>query len=99
MSKAESFKVHIADEVLADLRERLARTRLPSEIPGSGWEYGTNLAYLRQLIDYWRNTYDWRQHEAQLNRFAHYKAQIDGLNIHFIHERGRGPNPKPLLLS
>jgi pimeloyl-ACP methyl ester carboxylesterase len=99
MSTTESFKIHVPDEVLADLRERLARTRFPSEIPGSGWEYGTNLAYLRQLVEYWRNTYDWREHEAQLNRFTHYKTEIDGLNLHFIHERGRGPNPKPLLLS
>jgi microsomal epoxide hydrolase len=97
--KAEPFKIHIPDEVLTDLRERLTRTRFPSEIPGSGWEYGTNLAYLKQLVEYWRDRYDWRKHEAELNRFAHFKANIDGLDIHFIHQQGRGPNPKPLLLS
>ncbi len=98
MSKAEPFKIAVPDDVLADLRERLARTRWPDEIPGSGWEYGTNLAYLRELIEYWRTRYDWRVHERELNRFAHFRADVGGLKIHFIHEPGRGPNPTPLLL-
>jgi len=99
MSRVEPFKIHVPDEVLSDLHERLARTRFPSEIPGSGWDYGTNLAYLKQLVEYWRDRYDWRKHEAELNRFAHFRANIDGLNLHFIQEPGRGPNPMPLLLS
>ena len=84
--------------VLKDLQERLARTRLPDEVPDTGWEYGTNLAYMRELLDYWRTKYDWRKHEAELNRFKHFTTDIDGLKIHFIREEGRGPNPKPLLL-
>lgn len=99
MAAIEPFQIHVPDEVLNDLRERLARTRFPSEIPGSGWDYGTNLAYLKQLVEYWRDRYDWRIHEAELNRFAHFKANIDGLNLHFIQLPGRGPNPMPLLLS
>ena len=99
MAAIKQFQIHVPDEVLSDLRERLARTRFPSEIPGSGWDYGTNLAYLKQLVEYWRDRYDWRKHEAELNRFAHFKANIDGLNLHFIHEQGRGPDPVPLLLS
>src|SRR5215469_15535213 len=99
MAEVTSFKIHVPDAVLSDLRERLTRTRLPSEIPGSGWDYGTNLAYLKQLVEYWRDRYDWRKHEAELNRFTHFKTAIDGMNIHFIHEQGRGPNPMPLLLS
>jgi microsomal epoxide hydrolase len=99
MAEVKPFSIHVPDEVLVDLRERLGRTRFPDEIPGSGWDYGTNLAYLKQLIAYWREQYDWRKHEAQLNHFAHFKTDIDGLNLHFIHERGRGPNPMPLLLS
>ena len=98
-SQLEPFKIDVSNEVLSDLRERLDRTRFPDEVPDTGWEYGTNLAYLKQLVDYWRNQYQWRTHEAALNRFAHYRANIDGLGIHFIHEPGRGPNPKPLLLS
>jgi pimeloyl-ACP methyl ester carboxylesterase len=97
--KIEPFKIQVADAVLKDLRERLDRTRFPDEVPDTGWEYGTNLAYMKELVEYWRTKYDWRKHETQLNRFAHYKANIDGLEIHFIHEKGRGPKPKPLLLS
>jgi len=97
--RIEPFKIQVGDAVLKDLRERLDRTRFPDEVPDTGWEYGTNLAYMRELVEYWRTKYDWRKHEAQLNRFAHYKANIDGLVIHFIHEKGRGPKPKPLLLS
>jgi pimeloyl-ACP methyl ester carboxylesterase len=96
--QAEPFTIHVSDAVLDDLRARLERTRLPDEIPGSQWDYGTNLAYLRELIDYWRTRYDWRSHERELNRFAHFRAAVDGLGVHFIHEQGRGPNPRPLLL-
>ncbi len=98
MSNVEPFRIAVPDAVLADLHERLARTRLPDEIPDSGWDYGTNLAYLNELIEYWRTRYDWRTHERELNRFAHFRAAVDDLKIHFIHEKGRGPNPKPLLL-
>ncbi|HVN89868.1 MAG TPA: epoxide hydrolase [Candidatus Binataceae bacterium] len=97
--KIEPFKIEASDAVLKDLRERLDRTRFPDEVPNTGWEYGANLAYMKELVAYWRTQYDWRKHEAQLNRFNHFKANIDGLDIHFIHEIGRGPNPKPLLLS
>ncbi len=96
--KARSFKIEVPEDVLIDLRERLARTRLPDEIPGSGWEYGTNLAYLKELIEYWHAGYDWRAHERELNRLAHFRAEVDGLGIHFIHQPGHGPNPRPLLM-
>ena len=78
-SKITPFKVQVSDEILKDLRERLDRTRFPGEVPGSGWEYGTNLAYLKQLVEYWRTSYDWRAHEAEINRFAQYRAEVDGL--------------------
>jgi microsomal epoxide hydrolase len=94
----EPFRIEVSDAVLKDLQERLARTRLPDEVPDTAWEYGTNLAYMRELLDYWRTKYDWRAHEAALNRFKHFTAEVDGLKIHFIREEGRGPNPKPLLL-
>jgi microsomal epoxide hydrolase len=97
-TKIEPFKIAVPEDVLADLRDRLARTRFPDEVPDTGWEYGTNLAYLKELIGHWRTRYDWRTHERQLNRFGHFRAEVDGLKIHFIHEKGRGPNPKPLLI-
>jgi pimeloyl-ACP methyl ester carboxylesterase len=98
-TKVEPFKIQVSDAVLTDLRARLERTRFPDEIPGSGWEYGANLDYMKDLIRYWRTQYDWRRHEAELNRLAHFKARLGDLDLHFIHARGRGPNPKPLLLS
>ncbi|MEA2681554.1 MAG: hypothetical protein QOK03_3276, partial [Candidatus Binataceae bacterium] len=73
-SKVAPFKVQVSDEVLKDLRERLDRTRFPAEVTDSGWEYGTNLAYLKELVDYWRSRYDWRTHEAEINRLAQYRA-------------------------
>ncbi|HEU5248351.1 MAG TPA: epoxide hydrolase [Thermoanaerobaculia bacterium] len=94
----EPFEIHVPEEALADLRERIARTRWPDEIRHSGWEYGTNLAYVRELLDYWANDFDWRAQEKRLNSFRHYRASVDGLRLHFLHERGRGPSPMPLLL-
>src|SRR5580704_12076978 len=96
--KAEKFTIAVPDEVLTDLRERLARTRLSGEVANSGWTYGTNLAYLKELLEYWRTRYDWRAHEREMNRFSHFMADAGGCSVHFIHQPGRGPNPKPLLL-
>ena len=95
----QEFKIAIPQVVLDDLQERLARTRWPNEVEEAGWAYGTNLAYLKELVDYWQNEYDWRAQEAKLNSFVQFRTEIDGLGIHFIHERGKGPNPIPLLLT
>jgi len=92
------FKVHVADSVLADLRSRLAKTRFPDEIPGAGWDYGANLNYIKELVTYWRDKYDWRAQERRLNQFDQFTTNIDGLNIHFIHQRSKVAGAKPLLL-
>lgn len=94
----QPFTIHVSDDVLDDLRTRLARTRWPDQVEGAGWDYGVNLDYIRSLTDYWLNGFDWRAQEARLNDFAHFRTAIDGTTIHYIHERGRGPNPQPLLL-
>jgi len=94
----QPFTIAIEDVTLDDLRERLARTRWPDEAENAGWNYGTNLGYLKELVDYWQHSYDWRAQEAKLNQFAQFRADIDGSRIHFIHVRGKGPNPTPLLL-
>jgi pimeloyl-ACP methyl ester carboxylesterase len=93
------FTVQVPDEVLRDLRERLGRVRWPDEVPGGGWSYGTDLSYLKELVAYWRDGYDWRRHEAELNRFRQFTAPLAGIDVHFIHEPGVGPAPLPLLLS
>ena len=79
--------------------ERIADTRWPDEIPNSDWDYGSNMAYVRELADYWLNEYDWRKHEAMLNGFTQFRADVEGMGIHYIHERGKGPNPIPLVIT
>src|SRR5215813_466622 len=93
------FSVYVPDAVLADLRERLARTRWPDEAPGSGWRHGTDLSYLRGLCEYWRDRYDWRAHEARLNAFPQFSVPLAGIDLHFIHAQGTGQDPLPLLIS
>lgn len=92
------FQIQIAEDTLVDLQRRLARTRWPDSLPDAGWDYGTNLAYLRQLVDYWRTSYDWRAWERLLNTFPQFTAEIDGTHLHFLHVRGKGTRPIPLLL-
>jgi pimeloyl-ACP methyl ester carboxylesterase len=94
----QPFTITVPQATLDDLHERLARTRWPDEADGSSWADGISLAYMKEVADYWLHRYGWRAHEAALNRFAQFKADIDGVGIHFIHEHGKGPNPTPLLL-
>jgi len=89
----EPFHISAADDVLSDLRERLARTRFPGEAPDSGWQYGTNLSAMQQLVAYWRDSYDWRAAEARLNQMPQFRADVNGLRLHFVHQRGAGPAP------
>lgn len=93
------FEIAIAETSLTDLRNRLARTRWTDEIRGTGWEHGADLGYLKELIAYWHDSFDWRKQERRLNRFPQFTARVDDLDIHFIHMRGNGPSPKPLILT
>ena len=95
----EPFEIRTPDSTLTDLRERLARTRWSPKLGDGGWEYGVSIDYLRDLARYWLTSFDWRAQERAMNRFAHFRAQVDGKNVHFIHERGRGPDPLPLILT
>ncbi len=99
MNSTSAFKIEVSQEVLNDLQDRLQKTRWTDEPAGAGWNYGTNPAYLKELVAYWQKDYDWRKHEAALNTLPHFKANIDGISIHFIHVKGKGNNPKPLLLT
>jgi len=99
MSEAiERFQIHVDDSVLEDLRSRLARTRFPDQIEGTGWEFGIPMRYLRELVDYWRDKYDWRAQEARLNELPHFRTPIDDQPIHFVHARSRHADAFPLLL-
>jgi pimeloyl-ACP methyl ester carboxylesterase len=94
----EPFQIRIDQRELDDLRARLAHTRWTTPQPGAGWNYGTNPGYLRELIAYWRDGYDFRQHEARLNAVPQYKARVGGADLHFIHVHGHWPSATPLLL-
>ena len=92
------FRIDTPQSVLDDLKYRLSSVRWPDAEQNSSWNMGTSLEYLKTLTAYWQNTYDWRTHEAQLNQFDQFVVDIDNDTIHFIHQRGTGPNPTPLLL-
>jgi pimeloyl-ACP methyl ester carboxylesterase len=95
----QAFTITFAQSTLDDLRERLAHTRWPDEAEEAAWDYGTNLDYLKTLVDYWQHAFNWRAQEAKLNQFAQFRADIDGFGVHFIHEHGQGPNPLPLVIT
>jgi pimeloyl-ACP methyl ester carboxylesterase len=96
---AERFTIAVAESVLGDLRHRLETTRWPDDFENDDWRYGANVAYLKELVGYWRDRYDWRARERLMNGFRHFTTEIDGVPIHFIHERGKGPKPIALLLN
>ncbi len=93
------FEIQVPDAVLDDLRERLARTRFPDEVNDADWSYGTALAYLKELCDYWEKKFDWRKQEATLNRFDQFTTEIDGLRIHFIHQRSKESSAFPICIT
>ncbi|MGG1922775.1 MULTISPECIES: epoxide hydrolase family protein [Chryseobacterium] len=95
----EPFTVNIPESVITDLKNRLQNVRWPGEPEGSGWNYGTSETYLKELTRYWINDYDWKMHEQQLNQHPQYVTRIDGILIHFQYIRGKGSNPKPLILT
>ena len=92
------FEIAVSDGELQDLRERLARTRLPDQLEGVSWEYGSDLDYMREILSYWQNEFDWREQERQLNQFDQFKTEIDGLSMHFIHQRSANPDAIPLMI-
>ncbi len=93
------FRIAIPQDDLDDLRARLARTRWPDELPGVGWDYGIPLDYVKELTAYWRDSYDWRTHEATINAFPQFTTTIDGANVHFLHVRSPEPDALPLILT
>lgn len=93
------FRIDVPQRDLDDLQERLGRTRWPDELPGVGWAYGVPREYLKELVQYWRQDYDWRAAEARLNRWPQFTTTIDGANIHFAHLRSPEPDATPLLMT
>lgn len=99
MGAPRPFAIEVPQPVLDDLAVRLARTRWLQDRPAPGWSEGADGRFLRELAAYWRDGFDWRAQERALNAFAHYRAEVDGVQLHFVHEHGRGPEPLPLILT
>jgi len=93
------FEINVPESTLVDLRLRLSQRRLPDQIAGTGWEYGTDRTYLEELLAYWEDGFDWRKQEAELNKFDQFKTSIDGLDIHFLHQRSTNEDALPLLIT
>ena len=96
--KITPFSIQIEPEILSDLRERIRKTRWPDEAPGAAWDQGTDLEYLRQLLAYWADEFDWQAQERELNKATQFRAELDGTQIHFVHERARHGHGIPLIL-
>jgi pimeloyl-ACP methyl ester carboxylesterase len=94
-----SFSIRLDDKVLSDLRSRIRATRWPDAAPGDAWSQGTDLAYLKDLLGYWADGFDWREQERRLNTFHHFRADIDGVRVHFVHERAMRSQGIPLILT
>lgn len=91
--------IAVDEAVLSELRERIMQTRWPDRVDGAGWDSGADLDYVRSLLTTWAEEFDWREQERQLNSLAHFRADVDGAKIHFVHERGNGPTPLPIILT
>ena len=94
-----NFDISVEHSTLDQLRDRLINTRYPDEITGSGWNYGTDLSYLKELVQYWHSDFNWSKQQALINSFSHFRTTVDDINIHFIHEKGKGPDPFPLIIT
>ena len=99
MIDLQPFQIRIADERLQDLKRRLLQVRWPRPFDAETWEDGSSLALMQRLVAYWQKGFDWRAQEARLNQLPQFLATIEGLSVHFVHQRGVGPAPLPLILT
>jgi len=97
--RAESFSVRVEEEILSDLRTRIRSTRWPDQVPGVAWDQGTDLQYLKEMLVYWADEFDWQAQERELNGFDQFRAELDDVRIHFVHERATRGRGIPLILT
>lgn len=95
----EPYIISIPQDVLADLERRLRATDWPDDVDNEDWYYGINAQYLRDLVAYWIDGFQWRAVERDINAFDHYRTLIDDVPIHFMRVKGKGRNPLPLILT
>jgi len=98
LSSLQPFKIDVPEDRLERIRKKVVKFPWSDMADLSGWEYGTNLRYMKELCAYWVEEFDWRKQESAINRFSHFTAPVDGIDIHFIHEKGSGPAPTPLII-
>src|SRR3954470_22436598 len=94
----KKFKLQVPEAAIADLKHRLHLTRFPDAAPGEPWAYGTSVDYMRELMSYWKDDFDWRVQESALNEFPQFKVALHDIDLHYLHIPGVGPKPYPLLL-
>ena len=94
-----SFEINISNKTIESIRDKVKNYPWHEMPDNGGWSYGTNLDYMKEISKHWLEKYDWRKTEKKINSFKNYKTKIDDIDIHFIHQKGSGANPKPLLLS
>lgn len=99
MGTPQPFAINIEQAALDDLRDRLRRTRWPADVDNSDWGYGVNAEYLKPLVEYWAEGYDWRAQEREMNHYPHFRVTLDEVPIHFLRAPGKGPRPIPLILT
>ncbi|HIG15136.1 MAG TPA: epoxide hydrolase [Gammaproteobacteria bacterium] len=95
----QSFRIDVPDQTLEQIRTQVADYPWHEMPDDGGWAYGTPLGYMKELCAYWINEFDWRKQEAAINRFSHFIAPVQGIDLHFIQEKGDGPSPLPLIIS
>jgi pimeloyl-ACP methyl ester carboxylesterase len=99
MTNIHPFRIDVPDETLDRIRTRVAEYPWHEMPDDGGWAYGTNLDYMKEFCAYWVDEFDWRKHEAEINRFSHYIAEVDGIDLHFIHEKSSSSASMPLIIS
>jgi pimeloyl-ACP methyl ester carboxylesterase len=99
MARPTPFTIDIPEADVADMKRRLAATRWAPEIPGDGWTYGVDRSWLESMVRTWVDEYDWRVHEAAMNAHPNFLVDLDGIPVHFVHVRGKGPNPTPIVIT
>ena len=92
------FKIDIPSKELKEIYTKVKNYQWYEMPDDGGWNYGTNMSYMKEISNYWVKNFDWRKHEAEINKFSNFKTKVDNMDIHFIHEKGSGANPTPLLL-
>lgn len=95
----QPFTICVPDAAVDDLHRRLRQTRWPDTVNDSGWTYGLDLAWMKSMVDYWLNQYDWSAQQRALNEYPHYLATIDGFRIHYLHFRSKDPNATPVIIT